>query len=640
MTENKSKEDILNGLTNAVIQGDQDSAKELATKVIENGGMVDPYEAIVDGLAKGMSIMSDKYENGEVFVPHLLVASNAMYSGMKVLTPYIKTDEASKQAIVVIGTVQGDVHDIGKNLVKTMLTASGFNAIDLGNDVQLDDFVEKAKEYKADAISMSALMTTTMGGMETVIDKLKEEGLRDSVIVMVGGAPVSEDYANEIGADATLPDADSAADWLKDAVKELEPAERRWSEEKISTSKVKYREELAKKTVSEEVDIGRETAKEIIDEVESVGTKGKEEMTSIERVTSSLADKKVDRLPVYPLACGVTRKFVPATYKQYAIDPEMFAQSAYAGAKYLDYDMFVGLIDLSITAGDLGCEITYPEEDTPSSKGHIEDYEEIEVPEVKEGTRAYELVQATKLAKEKLHELGKPVVGFHEGPLLTLTQLMGADRVMMDMKTNPEVVRDAVDKCADYVNSVTEKFFEEDACDALCIDNLWSNNKIMSEDDYWKFDGKFIVDKHVPLFKKYDQPYMIHSCADSVHYDTQISKFGTDLFSYAYYPNEREQGSKNYSDLIPKYGHECCMMGEVDPIQFMDNSSETIDKIKSDTDNVLTGAINTLKENGLQSKYVVSTGCEIPPGGPLTGVKEMIDLVKEKGPELQKKTMG
>ena len=630
---------ILNQLAEAVVDGDDDLAEELAQKALDEG--VDPYEAIVDGLAKGMTIVSDNYEKGEAFVPHLLIASGAMYAGMDILTPHMKVEGGEQRSIGVIGTIEGDVHDIGKNLVKTMMSAAGFDMVDLGHDVPVEKFVEVAKEKKADLISMSALMTTTMTNMEKVIEMLQEDGLRDSLVVMVGGAPVSPEFAEKITADSTHPDSMAATEWAKDAVSKLDPAEQRWSEEKISLAKVKYREILSKKTVKGKTDIGLETAKQIIADFESVAVKTKEEMTHMDRTLAAMGDKKVDRLPVYPLACGSLRKFADVNYKEYATDINAFVESAYLGSKYLDTDMFVGLIDLSATSADFGCKIKYPEDDTPSSEGHLEAYEHIEVPEVKEGTRAYELIMASKAATEKLNkELNTPFVGFHEGPLLTLTQLMGADRVLMDMKTNPDVVLEAVQKCTDYICQVSELFFAENACNALCIDNLWSNNVIMSEEDYWKFDGKFVSEQHIPVFKKYDQPYIIHNCADAVHFDTQIKKFGTQLYSYAYYPKLRGKGSQNYADLIPKYGDACCMMGEVNPVQFMDNTPEGIQKVKDDTKDLLEGVLPVLKENGLQSKYVMSTGCETPPGGTLTTVKAMVDVVKKMGPDLQKQIFG
>ncbi len=630
---------ILNELAEAVVEGDDDLAVELSQKVLDKG--LDPYEAIINGLAKGMMIISDKYEKGEAFVPHLLIASSAMYAGMELLSPAIKTDGEHETSVGVIGSIEGDVHDIGKNLVKTMLSASGFKMVDLGADVPVEKFIEAARENQADLISMSSLMTTTMANMEKVIEMLQEEGIRDSLKVMVGGAPVSEEFAEAIGADSTHGDAMHASEWANDNVKQLEPNKVRWSEEKISLSKVKYRDLLSKKKVKGKGDVGLETAKEIIEEFDKVGVKSKEQMSHMDRTLAAMGDKKVDRLPVYPLACGVMRKFANRNYRDYATEPKAFVDSAFLGSKYLDTDMFVGLIDLSATSADFGCKIKYPEDDTPSSEGHLKTYDNLEVPEVKEGTRAHELVMASKMATEKLNkELNTPFVGFHEGPLLTLTQLMGADRVLMDMKTHPDVVLEALQKCTDYICQVSELFFDEGACNALCIDNLWSNNVIMSEEDYWKFDGKFVYDQHLPLFKKYNQPYIIHNCADAVHFDTQITKFDTKLYSYAYYPKQRGKGSQNYADLIPKYGDTCCMMGEINPVDFMDNSPGGVQKIKNDTKNLIEGVIPVLKDNGMQSKYVMASGCEIPPGGPLNTVKAMVDTVKELGPQLQKDIIG
>lgn len=632
--------DILNQLAEAVVDGDDDLIEELAQKILDEGN-VDPYDAIVNGLARGMAIVSDNYEKGEAFVPHLLIASGAMYAGMDILAPAMKIEGDGMQAVGIIGTIEGDVHDIGKNLVKTMLSAGGFKMIDLGADVPIEQFVEAAKEHKAELVSISALMTTTMTNMGRVIEILQEEGIRDAMKVMVGGAPVSEEFATGIGADSTHADAMHASAWASEAVKELDPKDVRWSEEKINLGKIKYREILAKRVVFDKVDIGLETANLIKEEFESIGVKSKEEMTHIDRTLSAMSDKKVDRLPVYPLACGVLRKFAGVNYRDYATKAEAFTESAFLGCKYLDLDMFVGLADLSATSADFGCKIKYPEDDTPSSEGHIKDYEKIEVPELKKGTRGYELVMSSKQAKEKLNkELNTPFIGFHEGPLLTLTQLMGADRVLMDMKTQPDVVLEAVQKCSDYICQLSELFFNEGACDALCVDNLWSNNVIMSEEDYWKFDGKFVYDQQIPIFKQYNQPYIIHNCADAVHFETQIRKFGTALYSYAYYEKTRDKGSQNYADLIPKYGDICCMMGEVNPIDFMDGSAAGVQKVKDNTETLLENVLPVLKENGLQSKYVMSTGCEVPPGGPLTTVQAMVNTVKELGPELQKKIMG
>lgn len=637
-----SKEDILKALADAVIKGDDDEAVEYAQKALNEG--IDPQEAIVDGLAKGMAVMGDKYERGEVFVPHLMIASSALYEGMDVLTPHIKKDASTRPVTGVIGTIEGDVHDIGKNLVKTMLAAAGFTMIDLGNDVPLENFIAVAKDNKADLLSVSALMTTTMTGMDKISEMLLENGYRDSLIFMVGGAPVSPQYAESVGADGTAKDAATAVLMAKSLTSKLGPATDRWSDAKLSITKTKYKDAVLKKkaAATSTGNITLETAKKVIEEYNKVGIKKAAKMSHKDRVFGALGDKKIDRLPVYPLACGVTRKLVPCTYKEYATVPEKFAASVEAAVKYLDVDTFVGLTDLSITSTDIGSGVQIPEEDTPSAVNHLRDYEDIEIPEVTKGTRIYSHIQASKLASEKLHkeELNAPFVAFHEGPLLTLTQAMGADRVLYDMKSNPATVHKALDKITGFVNEISTAFFDEGAADAICVDNLWSNNTIMSADQYWEFDGKYVYDKQLPVFKKYNAPYVIHNCADAVHFDIQIRKFGTAMYSYAYYEKKRDKGSKNYADLIPEYSDICCMMGEIDPIQFMNNDAATFQNIKNDTAKLMDSVLKTLKDNGRQSKYVLATGCEVPPEGSLLAVKTMVDTVKEIGEDKYKQIIG
>ena len=159
-------------------------------------------DGIMEGLVDGMNKASDLYDEEEYFVTDLLLCSDAMYSGIDILKPHLPVEEnKGEKPKIVIGVVEGDTHDIGKNLVKIMLDTAGFEMYDLGRDVPLDNFVDKAIEVGASLICMSTLMTTTMDGMRIVIEKLKEKGIRDNVKVMVGGSPISQKYANEIGAD-------------------------------------------------------------------------------------------------------------------------------------------------------------------------------------------------------------------------------------------------------------------------------------------------------------------------------------------------------------------------------------------------------------------------------------------------------
>ncbi len=178
----------------------------------------DPKKILNEGLLSGMMIIGEKFKNNEVFVPEVLVAARAMNAGIEILEPKLIEVGNEPVGVAVIGTVKGDLHDIGKNLVTMMLKGAGFEVHDIGIDVETDAFIEKAEEVNADVICMSALLTTTMPNMKVVIDALKEKGLRDKYIVMVGGAPVNQSFSDQIGADFYTPDAATAAEVAKKAV--------------------------------------------------------------------------------------------------------------------------------------------------------------------------------------------------------------------------------------------------------------------------------------------------------------------------------------------------------------------------------------------------------------------------------------
>ncbi len=207
---------IITEMSELLQKGKAKKVKELVEQAIVEG--LDPKVILNEGLLSGMMIIGEKFKNNEVFVPEVLVAARAMNAGLTVLEP--KLVEVGNEPVgkAVIGTVQGDLHDIGKNLVVMMLKGAGFEIHDMGVDVAPEAFVEKAEEVGADVICMSALLTTTMPKMEDCIEVLKERGLRDKYIVMIGGAPVNDSFAKQIGADYYTPDAASAAEVAKEAV--------------------------------------------------------------------------------------------------------------------------------------------------------------------------------------------------------------------------------------------------------------------------------------------------------------------------------------------------------------------------------------------------------------------------------------
>ena len=210
------KEEILAGLEKAVVGGNKQESVKLANAAL--GGGVKALEAIDHGLIKGMTIVGDKYAAHEMFLPQVLLAADAMYGALDVLLPHIPREEAAKRVNVVIGVVEGDVHDIGKNLVKTMMTAGGMSVNDLGRDVPIENFVKSTKEKDAHVVAMSTLMTPTMDGMKQCVDGLIEAGLRMKVKIIIGGAPTSQEFADDIGADLHAINAQEAVAKVKGAL--------------------------------------------------------------------------------------------------------------------------------------------------------------------------------------------------------------------------------------------------------------------------------------------------------------------------------------------------------------------------------------------------------------------------------------
>jgi corrinoid protein of di/trimethylamine methyltransferase len=210
------KEEILAGLEKAVVAGKKQEAIQHANEAIAAG--VKALDAIDLGLIKGMNIVGDKYGAHEFYLPQVLLAADTMYGALDVLLPHIPKADADKRIGMVIGVVEGDVHDIGKNIVKTMCTAAGYDVHDLGRDVAPEIFVEKTKETKSQVVAMSTLMTPTMDGMKAVMDGLVEAGVRMNVKTIIGGAPTSKEFADDIGADFWAGNAQDAVVKIKGAL--------------------------------------------------------------------------------------------------------------------------------------------------------------------------------------------------------------------------------------------------------------------------------------------------------------------------------------------------------------------------------------------------------------------------------------
>lgn len=207
-----SKEELLEKLKDAVVEYEEDEASQAAQEYLDAG--YEPMEGIMDGLAKGMEEVGELFDNNEYFVPEVLMCADALYAGLDVLRPHVKLEDVKAKGQVVIGTVEGDVHDIGKNIVKMMFDVAGWTVHDLGKDVPLEQFVEEQLKTDSEIVALSAMMTTTMLGMEKVVKMIKEKN--PNVQILLGGAPLTFEVAENYGADGY---AESAGNAVTEAIK-------------------------------------------------------------------------------------------------------------------------------------------------------------------------------------------------------------------------------------------------------------------------------------------------------------------------------------------------------------------------------------------------------------------------------------
>jgi 5-methyltetrahydrofolate--homocysteine methyltransferase len=202
--------DLLQQVASKLYDGEADDVAELVQQALDQG--MEPQDILSGGLIAGMDEVGRDFKAGDLFVPEVLIAARAMHAGMSILRPLLAESDAPTAGKYMIGTVKGDLHDIGKNLVRMMIEGAGFETVDLGTDVEPQAFVNAVREHQPDVVGMSALLTTTMVQMKATVEALEEAGLRDSVRIMIGGAPVTDAYAEQIGADAYAADAASAVD--------------------------------------------------------------------------------------------------------------------------------------------------------------------------------------------------------------------------------------------------------------------------------------------------------------------------------------------------------------------------------------------------------------------------------------------
>ncbi len=208
-----SEDELLDSLYDAIVAGDADTSSRVTASALADG--VGPLTLLFDAMIPALEEVGKLFESNQIFLPEMLISARAMRSGMELIQPHLADDDASSVGTFVMGTVAGDIHDIGKNLCNVMLEGAGFKVIDLGVNVPAAEFVSAIEEHRPDVVGLSAFLTTTMAGLQTTMDAIVEAGLRNRVLVVVGGAPVTREYADEIGADGYAPTAVAAVREVK-----------------------------------------------------------------------------------------------------------------------------------------------------------------------------------------------------------------------------------------------------------------------------------------------------------------------------------------------------------------------------------------------------------------------------------------
>jgi uroporphyrinogen decarboxylase len=356
-------------------------------------------------------------------------------------------------------------------------------------------------------------------------------------------------------------------------------------------------------------------------------------MTHIERALAGLQNKPVDRLLTYPLAMGVNRRLLstPTTYAEWCSDPRKYAEAFVAGQKHFDFDFAIGLMDLSVCAGDYGAGVRFDEQNTPFVVDpvvkSVEDYEKkfADLPDVRKG-RSHVLLEGTKLFVEKL---GKEVItaGFLEGPLLILTQSAGAEKVFMDMYNHRSAVHKALADITRFDAAMVEGFSQAKPA-GLVWDYLWGSYSCLGDKEYEEFEARYARELNAYTQEK-GMAFCVHNCADLPHLDTQVKAFKPAIYSMAWYP--LIPGSPSAKEAIMKgYADNCLLGGNIDPQAFVRFSTEKIEKT---TMNLLQEVKTALCQRGLSSRYCIASGCEVPPAlaTKLENIKAVVDTTKRYG---------
>lgn len=356
-------------------------------------------------------------------------------------------------------------------------------------------------------------------------------------------------------------------------------------------------------------------------------------MNHLERASAALADEDADRLTVYPIACGVSRRLIgngKTTYREWCQSPEKFAEGFVAAQKAFDLDFSIGLMDLSVIAGDFGAGVRFDEENTPFVDKplikNLEDYDRLEEPDPEKG-RTNVIIEGSRLVAERL---GNEVItsAFLEGPLLVLSQSAGAEKLFFDSFEELDTVKRALRTITEYEKKIVRRLGAT-GTNAICWDYLWANYSCLDDAEYGDLEGDVFAPELNEETRRNGMAVAIHNCADLPHLDTQVKKFRPSIYSMAYYP--LIEGSKTASQVIDGgYADNTLIAGNLDPQLF---ERGTVQQVDEATRALCQEAKTALCRRGLRSRYCIASGCEVPPTTTcrLENIKAVSDAVKRYG---------
>jgi len=547
-------------------EGNAKAVRSLVMQAVSEG--IPAQDILQKGLLDGMSVVAEQFKNNEIFVPEVLVIARAMNRGMSILKPLMVPKDTEYVGRVCVGTVCGDLHDIGKNLVKLMMEGQGLEVIDLGTDVPAETFVKTAVERDCQVICCSALLTTTMIVMEDVVRECEKAGIRDKVKIMIGGAPVTETYCRQIGADAYTPDASSAA------------------------------------------------AKAL----EFCRAQNRSALTHRERMELTFAHREGDRVPVYPILGGVCRKLVGADYPTWSTDPVVCADSFLAAADRYDLDCLITMIDLSVECDAWGQKLIYPMNEAAHPDydnvliRKVSDYGKIVRADYRKSSRMMmQLEVCRRLVKEKKGEM--PVIAFVFGPLGTLSMMRNPRDLFLDLYDAPEAVRHATwcvaETLSDYAAALCDA-----GVDAIMWDTLYASASIMSK-EMWRNTEGGPMKMLAQTVRDHGCVNMIHNCGRKCYFDAQIEAVGPAAISFLYPPDD----CADYAECKAKYGDRLTLMGAVMPSHAIIGTDEQWDEQCREQ-------IDAMAAGG---GFILATGCEYPANASLDRLSRMIEIAKNYG---------